>query len=111
MSRYQQGVIEPHQVESSSALNANGDYCIKDDETGLPTLYIYLDGPGMVAVDIEVEDDENAEYTLTQKSGNKSYYTLNMNTAEAGETNNSDADPGRCGSDEEDAEPERDLYL
>ena len=86
MSRYQQGVIEPHQVESSSALNANGDYCIKDDETGLPTLYIYLDGPGMVAVDIEVEDDENAEYTLTQKSGNKSYYTLNMNTAEAGET-------------------------
>lgn len=86
MSRYQQGVIKPHQVESSSALNANGDYCIKDDETGLPTLYIYLDGPGMVAVDIEVEDDENAEYTLTQKSGNKSYYTLNMNTAEAGET-------------------------
>lgn len=86
MSRYQQGVIEPHQVESSSALNANGDYCIKDDETGIPTLYIYLDGPGMVAVDIEVEDDENAEYTLTQKPGNKSYYTLNMDKAKAGKT-------------------------
>lgn len=86
MSRYQQGVITPHQVESSSALNANGDYCIKDDETGFPTLYIYLNGPGMVSVDIEVEDDENAEYTLTQKPGNKSYYTLNKNTAEAGKT-------------------------
>lgn len=87
MSRYQQGVIKPHQVESSSALNANGDYCIKDDdETGLPILYIYLEGPGMVTVDIEVEDDENAEYTLTQKPGNKSYYTLNKNTATAGET-------------------------
>lgn len=86
MSRYQQGVIKPHQVESNSALNADGDYCIKDDETGLPTLYIYLGGPGMVTVDIEVEDDENAEYTLTQKPGNKSYYTLNKNTATAGET-------------------------
>ena len=86
MSRYQQGVIEPHQVGSNSALNANGDYCIKDDETGLPTLYIYLNGPGMVAVDIEVEDDENAEYKLTQKPGNKSYYTLNMDKAKAGKT-------------------------
>ena len=87
MSRYQQEPIEPHQVESSSALNANGDYCIKDDdETGLPTLYIYLEGPGMVTVDIEVEDDENAEYTLTQKPGNKSYYTLNKDKANAGET-------------------------
>lgn len=87
MSRYQQGVIKPHQVESSSALNANGDYCIKDDdETGLPILYIYLEGPGMVSVDIEVEDDENAEYTLTQKPGNKSYYTLNMDKAKAGKT-------------------------
>ena len=87
MSRYQQEPIEPHQVESSSALNANGDYCIKDDdETGLPILYIYLEGPGMVTVDIEVEDDENAEYTLTQKPGNKSYYTLNMDKAKAGKT-------------------------
>ncbi|WP_448861940.1 carboxypeptidase regulatory-like domain-containing protein [Clostridium sp.] len=87
MSRYQQGVIKPHQVESSSALNADGDYCIKDDdETGLPILYIYLEGPGMVSVDIEVEDDENAEYTLTQKPGNKSYYTLNMDKAKAGKT-------------------------
>ena len=86
MSRYQQGVIKPHQVGSNSTLNANGDYCIKDDENGLPTLYIYLNGPGMVAVDIEVEDDENAEYTLTQKPGNKSYYTLNMDKAKAGKT-------------------------
>ncbi len=41
MSRYQQGVIKPHQVGSNSTLNAkNGDYCIKDDENGLQ-LFIY----------------------------------------------------------------------
>ena len=40
---------------------------------------------GMVAVDIEVEDDENAGVYATQKP-KMSYYTLNMDKAKAGKT-------------------------
>ena len=46
----------------------NGDYYIeKDNTTSLPTLYVYLNGPGMVAVDIEVKNDPTALISITQK--------------------------------------------
>lgn len=84
MSLYKQGSVTPKQVNSRSDLMANGDYCIeKDNTTGLPTLYVYLNGPGMVAVDIEVKDDPTAVFSITQKPESSSYYTLDKPTAKA----------------------------
>ena len=86
MSIYKKGSFTPNQVASQSDLNANGDYCVEYDKaTGLPTLYVYLEGPGMVVVDIEVQDDPNAVFSITQKPGSSSYYTLDKPTAKAGE--------------------------
>ena len=63
MSLYKKDPVTPNQVNRKADLNKNGDYCIeKDNTTGLPTLYVYLEGPGMVAVDIEVQDNPNAEF-------------------------------------------------
>lgn len=86
MSLYKIGSVTPKKVNSQSELTENGDYCIeKDGTTGLPTLYVYLDGPGMVAVDIEVQDDSTAVFSITKKPESSSYYKLDKTTASAGE--------------------------
>ena len=86
MSIYKKGSFTPNQVGSQSDLKANGDYCVEyDDATGLPTLYVYLEGPGMVVVDIEVQDDPNAVFSITKKPESNSYYKLDKITANAGE--------------------------
>ena len=47
MSLYKKDSVTPKKVNRKADLNNNGDYCIEtDDTTGLPTLYVYLDGPG-----------------------------------------------------------------
>ena len=86
MSLYKRDSVTPHQVNSKADLEKNGDYYIeKDGTTGLPTLYVYLEGPGMVAVDIEVQDNPNAEFSITKKTESSSYYKLDKATARAGE--------------------------
>lgn len=86
MSLYKKDPVTPNQVNRKADLNKNGDYCIeKDNTTGLPTLYVYLEGPGMVAVDIEVQDNPNAEFSITKKPGSSSYYMLNRTTAKVGD--------------------------
>lgn len=85
MSLYKKDPVTPKKVNSKVELKNNGDYYIeKDNTTGLPTLYVYLDGPGMVAVDIEVKDDPTAVFSITQKPESSSYYTLDKTTANAG---------------------------
>lgn len=86
MSLYKKDSVTQKKVNRKADLNNNGDYCIEtDDTTGLPTLYVYLDGPGMVAVDIEVKNDPSAVFSITKKPGSSSYYTLDKPTAKAGE--------------------------
>ena len=86
MSLYKKDSVTPNKVNSKADLKNNGDYYIeKNNTTGLPTLYVYLEGPGMVVVDIEVQDDPNAVFSITQKPGSSSYYTLDKPTAKAGE--------------------------
>lgn len=86
MSLYKKDSVTPKKVNRKAELNNNGDYCIEtDDTTGLPTLYVYLDGPGMVAVDIEVKDDPSAVFSITKKPESSSYYTLDKPTAKAGD--------------------------
>ena len=86
MSLYKKGSVTPNKVNSRAELKKNGDYYIeKDNTTGLPTLYVYLEGPGMVVVDIEVQDDPNAVFSITQKPESSSYYTLDKTQAKAGE--------------------------
>ena len=86
MSLYKKDSVIPKKVNSQSELTENGNYCIeKDNTTGLPTLYVYLEGPGMVAVDIEVQDNPNAEFSITKKPGSSSYYMLNRATAKVGD--------------------------
>ena len=86
MSLYKRDSVTPHQVNSKADLKNNGNYYIeKDSTTGLPTLYVYLEGPGMVAVDIEVQDNPNAEFSITKKPESSSYYTLNRTTAKVGD--------------------------
>lgn len=86
MSLYKKGPVTPKQVNSRSDLMASGDYCIeKDNTTGLPTLYVYLNGPGMIAVDIEVKDDPTAVFSITKKPESSSYYKLDKITAKAGD--------------------------
>lgn len=86
MSLYKKDSVTPKKVNRKADLNNNGDYCIEtDDTTGLPTLYVYLDGPGMVAVDIEVKDDPSAVFSITKKPESSSYYTLDKPTAKAGD--------------------------
>ena len=86
MSIYKKGSFTPNQVASRSDLKENGDYCVEcDDATGLPTLYVYLEGPGMVVVDIEVQDDATAVFSITKKPESSSYYMLDKPAARAGE--------------------------
>ena len=86
MSLYKKDPVTPKKVNSRAELKKNGDYYIeKDNTTGLPTLYVYLEGPGMVVVDIEVQDDPNAVFSITQKPESSSYYTLDKTQAKAGE--------------------------
>ena len=85
MSLYKKDPVTPNQVNRKADLNKNGDYYIeKDNTTGLPTLYVYLNGPGMVAVDIEVKNDPTALFSITQKPESSSYYTLDKTMANAG---------------------------
>lgn len=86
MSIYKGGVFEPQEVSDRTLLTENGRYYVQNDPTGHPTLYVYLNGPGMVTVNIEVEDDPDAIYNITQKAGNSGYYTLNKTTAKADDT-------------------------
>ena len=86
MSIYKGGVFEPQEVSDRTLLTENGRYYVQKDPTGHPTLYVYLNGPGMVTVNIEVEDDPDAIYNITQKAGNSGYYTLNKITAKADDT-------------------------
>lgn len=86
MSIYKGGVFEPQEVSDRTLLTENGRYYFQNDPTGHPTLYVYLNGPGMVTVNIEVEDDPDAIYNITQKAGNSGYYTLNKTTAKADDT-------------------------
>lgn len=86
MSLYKNGSVTPNPVNSRAELKKNGDYYIeKDNTTGLPTLYVYLEGPGMVVVDIEVQDNRNAVFSITQKPESSSYYTLDKPAAKAGD--------------------------
>lgn len=85
ISRYKGAPIDPKRVPDKASLTQNGMYYV-DHSTEYPTLYVYLDGPGMISVNIEVKDDENASYNIVRKSGNSSYYTLDKTTAKAGET-------------------------
>lgn len=86
MSLYKKDPVTPKKVNSRAELKKNGDYYIeKDNTTGLPTLYVYLEEPGMVVVDIEVQDDPNAVFSITQKPESSSYYTLDKTQAKAGE--------------------------
>lgn len=86
MSLYKKDSVTPKKVNSKVELKNNGDYYIeKDNTTGFPTLYVYLNGPGMVAVDIEVQDNPNAEFSITKKPGSSSYYMLNRTTAKVGD--------------------------
>ena len=85
ISRYKGDPIVPQEVSDKALLTQNGTYYV-DHSTGYPTLYVYLDGPGMISVNIEVKDDKNASYNIVRKSGNSSYYTLDKTTAKAGET-------------------------
>lgn len=86
MSLYKKGSVTPKKVNSRAELKESGDcYIEKDNTTGLPTLYVYLEGPGMVVVDIEVQDDPNAVFSITKKPESSSYYTLDKPTAKAGE--------------------------
>lgn len=86
MSLYKKDPVTPKKVNSKVELKNNGDYYIeKDNTTGLPTLYVYLDGPGMVAVDIEVKNDQTAIFSITKKPESSSYYMLDKPAARAGE--------------------------
>lgn len=85
ISRYKGAPIVPQKVSDKASLTQNGMYYV-DHSTEYPTLYVYLDGPGMISVNIEVKDDKNASYNIVRKSGNSSYYTLDKPTAKAGET-------------------------
>lgn len=86
MSLYKKGSVTPKKVNSRAELKENGDYYIKkDNTTGLPTLYVYLAGPGMVAVDIEVKNDQTAIFSITKKPESSSYYTLDKPAAKAGD--------------------------
>lgn len=86
MSLYKKGSVTPKKVNSRAELKENGDYYIeKDNTTGLPTLYVYLAGPGMVAVDIEVKNDQTAIFSITKKPESSSYYMLDKPAARAGE--------------------------
>ncbi len=70
MSLYKKGSVTTNKVNSRAELKENGDYYIeKDNTTGLPTLYVYLAGPGMVAVDIEVKDDQNCDIFNHEEAG------------------------------------------
>lgn len=86
MSIYKGGVFEPQEESDRTLLTENGRYYVQNDPTGHPTLYVYLNGPGMVTVNIEVEDDPDAIYNITQKAENSGYYTLNKTTAKADDT-------------------------
>lgn len=85
ISKYKGDPIVPQKVADRTLLKANGMYCV-DNSTEFPTLYVYLDGPGMISVNIEVKDDPNASYNIVQKAGNSSYYTLDKTRAKAGKT-------------------------
>ena len=85
ISKYKGDPISPQEVSDKASLTQNGMYYV-DHSTEYPTLYVYLDGPGMISVNIEVKDDKNASYNIVRKSGNSSYYTLDKPTAKAGET-------------------------
>ena len=86
MSLYKKGSVTTNKVNSRAELKENGDYYIeKDNTTGLPTLYVYLAGPGMVAVDIEVKNDQTAIFSITKKPESSSYYMLDKPAARAGE--------------------------
>lgn len=86
MSIYKGGVFEPQEESDRTLLTENGRYYVQNDPTGHPTLYVYLNGSGMVTVNIEVEDDPDAIYNITQKAENSGYYTLNKTTAKADDT-------------------------
>lgn len=85
ISKYKGDPISPQEVSDKASLTQNGMYYV-DHSTEYPTLYVYLDGPGMISVNIEVKDDKNASYNIVRKSGNSSYYTLDKPTAKDGET-------------------------
>ena len=78
ISKYKGDPIGPQEVSDKASLTQNGTYYV-DHSTEYPTLYVYLDGPGMISVNIEVKDDKNASYNIVRKSGNSSYYFTLIN--------------------------------
>lgn len=86
ISKYKSGAIAPQKVSDIAQLTENGRYYVQDESTNHPILYVYLEGPGMISVNIEVKDDPNASYNIVPKPGNSSYYTLDKSTAKAGDT-------------------------
>ncbi len=86
ISKYKGVTITPKEVPNKESLKKNGQYYVRKDSNDHPILYVYLDGPGMISVNIEVKDDPNASYNIVPKPGNSSYYTLDKPTAKAGET-------------------------
>lgn len=86
ISKYKGVTITPKEVPNKESLKENGQYYVRNDSNGNPILYVYLDGPGMISVNIEVKNDLNASYNIVQKAENSRYYTLDKPTAKAGET-------------------------
>lgn len=86
ISKYKGVTITPKEVPNKESLKENGQYYVRNDSNGNPILYVYLDGPGMISVNIEVKNDLNASYNIVQKAENSRYYTLDKTTAKAGDT-------------------------
>ena len=86
ISKYKGVTITPKEVPNKESLKENGQYYVRNDSNGNPILYVYLDGPGMISVNIEVKNDLNASYNIVQKAENSRYYTLDKTTAIAGDT-------------------------
>ena len=77
--------LTPKEKSSKTELSNPGDYFV--DQSGTyPVLYVYNEKPGTIMVDIKVKDDLNAVYNITKEAASAGYYTLDKNSATAGET-------------------------
>ena len=89
VSLYKEGQVSL--IENTTATDAEqlGDkeYCTLYDAAGLPALYVKLEGgAGTISVDIEVEGDADAVFSIAKDSGSSGYFTLDKDSAKAGDT-------------------------
>ena len=78
--------LTPNKKSSQDELKNPGDYFVDMTDTAHPVLYVYNDKPGTIMVDIKVKDDPDADYNITKEAASAGYYTLDKNSAKAGET-------------------------